>query len=72
MSLYESFSIAQHVSNVITFILRSRRLYEGVLFCFGVYWCIGAVRVLQPPKQSNTPTYSRRLLRMNVITFETC
>jgi hypothetical protein len=22
--------------------------------------------------QNNTPTYSRRLLRMNVITFETC
>ena len=39
--------IAQHVSNVITFILRSRRLYVGVLFCFGVYWCIGAVRLKQ-------------------------
>ena len=24
------------------------------------------------PKHNNTPTYSRRLLRMNVITFETC
>jgi hypothetical protein len=24
------------------------------------------------PKQNNTPTYSHRLLRMNVITFETC
>ena len=24
------------------------------------------------PKQNNTPTYSRQLLRMNVITFETC
>ena len=45
MSLYESFFIAQHVSNVITFILRSWRLYVGVLFCFGVYWCIGAVRL---------------------------
>jgi len=45
MSLYESFFTAQHVSNVITFILRSRRLYVGVLFCFGVYWCIGAVRL---------------------------
>jgi hypothetical protein len=44
MSLYESFFIAQHVSNVITFILRSWRLYVGVLFCFGVYWCIGANR----------------------------
>ena len=39
------FFIAQHVSNVITFILRSWRLYAGVLFCFGVYWCIGAVRL---------------------------
>ena len=37
------FFIAQHVSNAVTFILRSRGLYEGVLFCFGVYWCIGAV-----------------------------
>ena len=45
MSLYESFLIAQHVSDVITFILRSRRLYVGVLLCFDVYWCIGAVRL---------------------------
>jgi len=37
------FSIAQHVSNAITFILRNWRLYVGVLFCYGVYWCIGAV-----------------------------
>jgi len=105
MSLYESFLIAQHVSNAITFILRSWRLYVGVLFCFGVYWCIGAVRLelggirmqvgalhwsaptcirIPPysnraapvhqytPKQNNTPTYSRQLLRMNVIAFETC
>jgi hypothetical protein len=40
-----SFFIAQHVSNVITFILRSWRLYVGVLLCFVVYWCIGAVRL---------------------------
>ena len=45
MSFYESFFIAQHVSNVITFIIRSRGLYVGVLFCFGVYWCIGTVRL---------------------------
>jgi len=47
MSLYESFLllIAQHISKVITFILRSRRLYVCVLLCFGVYWCIGAVRL---------------------------
>ena len=40
------FFIAQHVSNVITFILRSWRLYVGVLLCFGVYWSIGAVRLV--------------------------
>ena len=45
MSIYESFFIAQHVSNVITIILRNWRLYVGVLLCFGVYWCIGAVRL---------------------------
>jgi len=45
MSLYENFFIAQHVSNAITFILRSWRLYVGVLLCFGVYWCTGAVRL---------------------------
>ena len=39
------FFIAHHVSNVITFILRSWRLYVGALFCFGVYWRIGAVRL---------------------------
>ena len=48
MSLYESFFIAQHVSNVITFILRSWQLYVGVLLCFVVYWCTGALLVLQP------------------------
>ena len=45
MSLYGSFLIVQQVSNVITFIHRSWRLYVGVLLCFGVYWCIGAVRL---------------------------
>ena len=60
--------IAQHVSNVITFILRSRRLYVGVLFCFGVYWC-GSAGVGWYP---NAGWSTRRLLRMNVITFETC
>ena len=39
------FFIAQHVSNVITFILRSWRLYVGILLCFDVYWCNGAVRL---------------------------
>jgi len=39
------FFIAQHVSNAITFILRSWRLHVGVLLCFGVCWCIGTVRL---------------------------
>ena len=51
-----------------------------------VYWCGSAGLGWYPnagwstsapihqytPKQNNTPTYSRRLLRMNVITLETC
>ena len=37
------FFIAQHVSNAITFILRSWWLSVGVLLCFGVYWCTGTV-----------------------------
>ena len=45
MSLYEGFFIAQHVSNAITFILRSLRWYVGLLLRLGVYWCIGAVRL---------------------------
>ena len=45
MSLYESFFIAQHVSNAITFILRRWWLPVGVLLCFGVYRCIGVVRL---------------------------
>jgi hypothetical protein len=44
------FFIAQHVLNVITFILRSWQLYVGVLLCFGVYWCIGAVRLESAPE----------------------
>jgi hypothetical protein len=62
MSLYESFSIAQHVSNAITFILRSRRLYVGVLLCFGVYWYIGAgdpVHSTPHAQTSSTPTCIR-------------
>ena len=33
MKVFKFNFIAKHVSNVITFILRSRRLYVGVLFC---------------------------------------
>ena len=69
MPLYESFFIAQHVSNVITFILRSWRLYVGVLLCLGVYWCTGAVGALQcsnlhsdttllQPNRTNTPVHT--------------
>jgi len=57
-----------------------------VLFrCVLVYWLSAPTCIRIPPyssrtapihqytpKQNNTPTYSRRLLRMNVITFETC
>jgi hypothetical protein len=45
-----------------------------VLFrCVLVYWC-GSAGVGWYPNAgwNNTPTYSRRLLGMNVITFETC
>ena len=45
MSLYESFLLLNIFSNAITFILRSWRLYVGVLLCFGVYWFIGVVRL---------------------------
>jgi hypothetical protein len=37
--------IAQRVSNAITFILWSWWLSVGVLLCFGVFWCIGVVRL---------------------------
>ena len=44
MSLYESFFlIAQHVSNAVTFILRSRRLYVGVLLCNDRCLCISVL-----------------------------
>ena len=47
------------------------RLEEG-----GIRVQVGALLVcacgLEWAGVNNTPTYSRRLLRMNVITFETC
>ena len=49
-----NFFIAQHVSNVVTFILRSWWLYVGVLLCLGVYWCIGAVGALVLQLHSDT------------------
>jgi len=39
------FFIAQRVSNVITFILKSRRLYVGVLFCNDRCLCISVLFV---------------------------
>jgi len=39
------FFIVQHVSNVITFILRSRRLCVGVLFCNDNCLCISVLFV---------------------------
>ena len=76
MSLYESFLIAQHVSNAITFILRSWRLYVGVLLCFGVYRCIGAVRLewggIRVQVGARSGSLIRQLLRTNVRAFETC
>ena len=44
MSLYESFLLL----NMFRMLLHSSLGaddYVGVLFCFGVYWCIGAVRL---------------------------
>jgi len=40
--------------------------------CVLVYWCRTAPIHQYTPKQSNTHTYNRQLLRMNVIAFETC
>ena len=53
MSLYESFFIAQRVSNVITFILMSRRLYVGVL-CINLH----SNTTLLQPNRTNTPVHT--------------
>ena len=69
---------AQHVSNVSTFIFRSLRLVCGFISCvvllwFVVCWCYGVVRLgwcgilMQAEAQT-----SRKLLKMNELTFETC
>ena len=53
------FFIAQRVSNVITFILRSRQLYVGVLSCFGVCWCnLHSDTTLLQPNRTNTPAHT--------------
>jgi hypothetical protein len=58
----------------------------GIGWCLNAGWSTGAPTCIRippyssrtapihqyTPEQNNTPTYSRRLLRMNVITFETC
>ena len=45
MSVYDSFFIAQHVSNIITFILKELTTVCGCIALFGcvlVYWCVSA------------------------------
>ena len=86
MSLYENF-LSLNMFRMLIHSSEGGGDYVGVLLCFGVYWCIGAVGALVPhpafgyhptpiyqytPKQRSTPTYRHQLLRMNVITFETC
>jgi len=56
MSLYESFWLL----NVFLMLLHSS---SGAYDCMWVYCSVS--------KQNNTPTYSRQLLRMNIIAFET-
>ena len=51
---------AQHVSNVSTFIFRSLRL---IVDLFHVLYCSGSAL---------KSTISRKLLKMDVLTFETC
>ena len=72
---------AQHVSNASTFIFRSLRLYVGILLWFDVCWRYGVVRlgwcgILMQAEalanQSSITTHSRKLLKMNVLAFETC
>ena len=57
---------AQHVSNVSTFIFRSLRL--NVDLSHGLY-CSILTEQYNPWDES---TISRKLLKMNVLTFETC
>jgi len=64
---------AQHVSVVSTSILRSLRLIYWVISCvvlfwFDVYWCY----VVGNKTHEITQQISRRLLRMDVLTSETC
>ena len=69
---------AQHVSNASTFIFSSLRLCVGILLWFDVCWRYGVVRLgwcgilMQAVSLSSIPTHSRKLLKMNVLAFETC
>ena len=69
---------APHVSNASTFIFRSLRLCVGILLWFDVCWCYGVVRLgwcgilMQAEACLSIPTHSRKLLKMNVLAFETC
>ena len=79
------FFAAQHISNASTFIFRSLRLCVGRLLWSGVCWRYGVVRLgwcgmlmqAEASNQSNTTNeitqqISRKLLKMDVLTFETC
>ena len=71
MSLALSF--AQHVSNASTFILRNLRLCVGILLWFDVCWRYGVVRLgWCGILMQASACISRKLLKMNVLAFETC
>ena len=71
---------AQHFSNASTFIFRSLRLCVGILLRFDVCWRYSVVRLgwcgilMQAEalvQYTHTHTHSRKLLKMNVLAFET-
>ena len=66
---------AQHVSNASIFIFRSLRLCVGILLWFDVCWRYGVVRLEWCGILMQTealPTHSHKLLKMNILAFETC
>ena len=63
---------AQHVSNASTFTFRSLQLCVGILLWFDVCWCYGVVRLGWCGNlMQAAATISRKLLKMDVLTFET-
>ena len=67
---------AQHISNASTFIFRSLGLRVDILLWFDVCWRYGVVRLgwcgILMQAETLVPTHSRKLLKMNVLAFETC